>query len=327
MGNVLSTVFTYQLVHAAIRCSVPIIYACLACSVCKQANVFNMSVEGVMLFSCFIASSVSYLTGSWVLAVLVSVLFGILVSGLLAFGSIKLKANIVVLAIAINMLATAATRFLMPRVFGCSGSFTSKDTVPIPTVTLPIFQDNPVFTSLFNGYNLFELLCPVFIFVLWFMLYKTVWGLRLRTVGLNEMCAQTAGITADGYKVQALLIAGALGGLAGAHMSLGYVTMFAENMVQGRGFMGMAAMHFGAANPVVASLACLIFGACDALGSRVQLVGIPSQFVLMLPYIITVGVLVVAMASFARKERRIKSAKHYAAGAAKAGSKSGPSAA
>ena len=311
MGEMLSTIFTYQLVHAAIRCSVPIIYACLACSICKQANVFNMSVEGVMLFGCFVASAVSYLTGSWALAVIVSMLFGMLVSALLAFGSIKLKANIVVLAIAVNMLATAGTRFLMPSVFGCNGSFTSKDMIPIPTIRLPFFQDDPVLSSLLNGYNLFELLSPIFIFALWFMLYKTVWGLQLRTVGLNEMCARTAGIAVEHYKVQALLIAGALGGLAGAHMSLGYVTMFAEDMVQGRGFMGMAAMQFGAANPVIASLACLIFGACEALGSRVQLVGIPSQFVLMLPYIITVMVLVVAMISFARKAKKDQSAKVY----------------
>ncbi len=311
MGEILSTVFTYQLFHAAIRCSVPIIYACLACSICKQTNVFNMSVEGVMLFSCFIAAAVSYTTGSWILAVLVSILFGMAVSAFLAFGYLKLKANIVVLAISFNMLATAGTRFLMPRVFGVSGSFTSKKMIGIPSINIEAFSDNPVLKSLFSGYSLFELLCPLIVFVLWFLLYKTVWGLRLRTVGLNEMSAKTAGITPDKFKIQALLISGALGGLAGAHMSLGYVTMFSENMVSGRGFMGMAAMHFGAANPVIASLACLIFGACDALGSRVQQVGIPSQFVLMLPYIVTVVVLVIAMSQFSRKERKRKSAKQY----------------
>lgn len=311
MSEIFSTIFTYQLFHAAIRCSVPIIYASLACTICHKANVFNMSVEGVMLFSCFIAAAVSNATGSWIIAVLVSMLFGVLVSGFLAVGSMKFKGNIVILAIAINMLATAGTRFLMPLVFGVSGSYTSSKMASIPTVSHPFFQDNAVLTSLFNNYNLFELLCPVFVVLLWFMLFKTVWGLRLRTVGLNEMCAQTAGLTSNRYKVQALLIAGALGGLAGAHMSLGYVTMFSENMVQGRGFMGMAAMYFGNANPIIAALACLIFGACEALGARVQLVGIPSQFVLMLPYIFTVVVLVIAMASAARKERRLKSAKRY----------------
>lgn len=311
MGEILSTVFTYQLVHASIRCSVPIIYACLACSICKQTNVFNMSVEGVMLFSCFIAAAVSYTTGSWILAVLISIAFGMAVSAFLAFGYLKLKANIVVLAISFNMLATAGTRFLMPRVFGVSGSFTSKKMMGIPSINIAAFSDNPVLKSLFSGYSLFELLCPLVVFVLWFLLYKTVWGLRLRTVGLNEMSAKTAGITPDRFKIQALLISGALGGLAGAHMSLGYVTMFSENMVCGRGFMGMAAMHFGAANPVIASLACLIFGACDALGSRVQQVGIPSQFVLMLPYIVTVVVLVIAMSQFSRSERKRKSAKQY----------------
>ncbi len=311
MSEILSTIFTYQLVHAAIRCTVPIVYAALACSICKQANVFNMSVEGVMLFSCFFAVAISYKTGSWLLAVVVCILFGMAVSGFIAFAHLKLKSNIVVLAIAFNMLAVSGTRFLMPLVFNVKGSFYSKKVVSIPRLTISAFDSNPVLKSLLSDYSLFELLCPFFIFGMWFIMYRTIWGLRLRTVGLNEMCARTAGITPEKFKVQTLLIAGALGGLAGAHMSLGYVTMFTENMVSGRGYMGMAAMQFGAANPGLAAIACVIFGLCDALGARVQQVGIPSQFVLMLPYIVTVLVLSIAMASYARKERRRQSAKEY----------------
>jgi len=146
---------------------------------------------------------------------------------------------------------------------------------------------------------------------LWFALYKTTWGLRLRTVGLNDMCAATAGITPQKFKVQALLISGAIAGIAGAHMSLGYVTLFSDNMVGGRGFMGMAAMYFGNGNPLLAAIACLIFGLCDALGARIQVLGIPSQFVLMLPYLITVITLTIAMASQASAARKQRSAKQY----------------
>lgn len=311
MSEILSTIFTYQLFHAAIRCTVPIVYAALACSICKQANVFNMSVEGIMLFACFFAVAISYTTGSWVLAVVLCVLFGMAVSGFIAFAHLKLKSNIVVLAIAFNMLAVSGTRFLMPLVFGVKGSFYSKQVVGIPRLSIAALNANPVIKSLLNDYSMFEILCPLFIVGMWFLMYKTVWGLRLRTVGLNEMCAKTAGITPNKFKIQTLLIAGALGGLAGAHMSLGYVTMFTENMVSGRGYMGMAAMQFGAANPLIATIACIIFGLCDALGARVQQVGIPSQFVLMLPYIVTVLVLTIAMASYASKERKRRSAKGY----------------
>ena len=274
MMEALRTVFTYQLVHAAIRCSIPLMYACMACIICRQANVFNMSVEGVMLFSCFIAAAVSYKTSNWVIAVLVSIIFGMLVSGFLALSSMKLM----------------------------QGS---------PTVTHGLFEGNAVLTSLFDGYNLFEVVAPFFVVALWFTLYKTTWGLRLRTVGLNDMCAKTAGVMPDKYKVQALLISGAIAGLAGAHMSLGYVTLYSDNMVGGRGFIGMAAMYFGNANPLLAALACLLFGTFDALAARVQLIGIPSQFVNMLPYLITVLILAIAMASLARTERKQRSAKQY----------------
>lgn len=311
MLKALSTIFTYQLIHAAIRCSVPILYAMLACSICQQTNVFNMSIEGVMLFSCFIGTAVSFKTGSWFLAVVICVIFGVIISAFIAFSYLKLKANIVVLAISFNMLATASTKFLMMPVFRCRGSFSSKEIAPIPTLTIKAFESNKVINSIFNNYSLFEVLCPFVIFILWFMLYKTVWGLRLRTVGLNEMSAKTAGVEPSRYKLQALLISGALGGLAGVHMSLGYVTMFVENMVNGRGFMGMAAMQFGAANPVIGTIACCIFGFCDALGSRVQLIGVPSQLVLMIPYFITVIVLVIAMSSQARREMIRMSAKAY----------------
>ena len=311
MMEALRTVFTYQLVHAAIRCSIPLMYACMACIICRQANVFNMSVEGVMLFSCFIAAAVSYKTSNWVIAVLVSIIFGMLVSGFLALSSMKLKGNIVIMAIAINMFALAFTRFAMQQVFHTNGSFTSKLMQGIPTVTHGLFEGNAVLTSLFDGYNLFEVVAPFFVVALWFALYQTTWGLRLRTVGLNDMCAKTAGVMPDKYKVQALLISGAIAGLAGAHMSLGYVTLYSDNMVGGRGFIGMAAMYFGNANPLLAALACLLFGTFDALAARVQLIGIPSQFVNMLPYLITVLILAIAMASLARTERKQRSAKQY----------------
>ena len=127
------------------------------------------------------------------------------------------------------------------------------------------------------------------------LFYKTVWGLRLRAVGQFEEAAKTAGIKVNAVKYQAIFIAGLIGGLAGAHLSLGYSTQFTENMTSNRGFMGVAAMYFGGANPVFTALGCLLFGFADSVGSRLQAYGIPSQFVLMMPYIVTVVVLSISM--------------------------------
>ena len=135
----------------------------------------------------------------------------------------------------------------------------------------------------------------VLIVVLQFLFYKTVWGLRLRAVGQFPLAAQTAGIKVSKVQYQAMLISGLIGGLAGAHLSLGYSTQFMENMTNNRGFMGVAAMYFGGANPVLTALGCLLFGFADSIGARLQAYGIPSQFVLMMPYIVTIMVLSISL--------------------------------
>jgi len=154
-----------------------------------------------------------------------------------------------------------------------------------------------VLSSLFSDYSILEPLAVVMVFVLWFILYKTTRGLRLRSVGLNEMAARTAGINVVRTKYLAIVLSGVFAGIAGAHLSMGYATMFVENMTNGRGFMALAAMNFGGGNPISALLGCLVFGFSDSLGSRLQSTGFPSQFILMIPYAVTVLVLTFAMIS------------------------------
>lgn len=152
-----------------------------------------------------------------------------------------------------------------------------------------------------------EIVGIIMVLVLSFLLYRTVWGLRLRSVGRFPMAAETAGINVNKMKYQVMIISGILGGMAGAHLSIGYSQMFIENMTNGRGFMGVAAMFFGGANPIFAWIGSLLFGFVDSIGGRLQAYGWPSQFVLMLPYIITVAVLAISLWRKARKEQKRKS--------------------
>lgn len=179
--------------------------------------------------------------------------------------------------------------------------------VPIARVNLPFLNDNPVLKSLFSGYTVTELLVIPLVVFLWFLLYKTVWGLRLRSVGLNEMAASTSGIDINKKKMAALLLSGACAGLAGAHLSLGYSCLFIENMSGGRGFMGMAAMQFGGGNPIWAAIGCLLFGASNSLANRLTPYGIPNQFVTMIPYVATILVLSFSVIFQRAKERKAES--------------------
>jgi len=303
----LHSIFDYTLIYATIRASTPILFAALAAVITEQGDITNIGTEGIMLTASFVAVLVSYSTGSWVLALLIAMIAGILTALIMAVAHIKYKADITAIGTAINIFALAITKFGIKQFLGTTGSFTSPEIIGIPRVNIPILQGNKYLDGIFNNWSLMEIVGIIMVLVLSFLLYRTVWGLRLRSVGRFPMAAETAGINVNKMKYQVMIISGILGGMAGAHLSIGYSQMFIENMTNGRGFMGVAAMFFGGANPIFAWIGSLLFGFVDSIGGRLQAYGWPSQFVLMLPYIITVAVLAISLWRKARKEQKRKS--------------------
>lgn len=303
----LFSIFDYSLIHATLRASTPILFAALAAIITQQADILNVGVEGIMLSAAFTAVAISYLTGSWVLALIAAVIVGVIIAIIIGTAHLKYKADVFAVGTAVNMLALALTRFFLNKVLKASGSFYSDKIVPLPKISIGFLSKSKIIDSMFNNYSLFEILGIIIVIVMWYVLYKTVWGLRLRSVGLNPMAAETAGIDVFKRKFTVIIISGILGGLAGAHLSLGYSNLFVENMTNGRGFMGVAAMFFGGANPIITWIGCLIFGFVDSVGSRLQSYGLPSQFILMIPYIVTVTVLAISMAKKLKKDAKAKS--------------------
>jgi simple sugar transport system permease protein len=303
----LSSIFDYTLIYATIRASTPILFAALAAVITQQGNILNIGTEGIMLTAAFVAVLVSYTTGSWVFALILAMAAGVLMALIMAVASIKYNADMTAIGTAINALALAVTKFGIKQFLGTTGSFTDPKIIGIPRINIPIFEGNKYLNGIFNNWSLMELLGIVMVLVLTFLLYRTVWGLRLRSVGHSPMAAETAGINVKKMKYQIMIISGILGGMAGAHLSIGYSKMFIENMTNGRGFMGVAAMFFGGANPVFAWIGSLLFGFIDSIGGRLQAYGWPSQFVLMQPYIITVLVLAISLWRKAKREEKAKS--------------------
>lgn len=301
----------YSIIHATIRASTPVLFAAMAAVITNQANILNVGIEGIMLTSAFTAVWASIYTGSWLVAVILAVVVGILMAWIISVAHIKYNADIMAVGTVINMLALAITKFLLNTIFNTSGSFYSNEIVAIPTVNIAFLEKNAVINSLFNNYSLFEIFGIILVFVLWFILYKTVWGLRIRSVGEMPLAAETAGINVTKSKYQVLIISGILAGVAGAHLSLGYSNMFVENMTNGRGFTGVASMFFGGGNPIIAWVGSLIFGFADSVGSRLQSYGWPSQFVLMLPYITTITVLAISLSAQIRRKKKLQSSLNY----------------
>ena len=260
MSENLGKIFNLSLIYATFRASTPIIYAALCAAITQQANILNIGTEGIMLVGAFTAVAVSYFTGSWMLGILAAMLGGALIAMIMAVSHIKYNSEIyahtdgtnfrIVLNMAvshikynseicaigmgINLLAIALTKFMLQVFFHTSGSFSNPSIVPIPKLHMTFLENVPVLNSLFNDWRFTEWFVIIFIILLQFIFYKTVWGLRLRAVGQFPMAAETAGIQANAVKYQAMLISGLIGGLAGAHLSLGYSTQFVENMTNSR---------------------------------------------------------------------------------------------
>ena len=213
-------IFDISLIYATFRSATPIIYAALCAAITQQADILNIGTEGIMLTGAFTAVTVSYLTGSWVLGILISMVAGLLIAMIMAVGHIKYKAEICAIGMGINLFAIAFTKFMLNSVLGVSGSFTSPQIKGIPKVHMPFLDGVPVLDSLFNNWSVTEWFVIVLVFLMMFLFYKTVWGLRLRAVGQFPMAAETAGINVNAMKYQAIAISGLIGGLAGAHLSL-----------------------------------------------------------------------------------------------------------
>jgi simple sugar transport system permease protein len=261
----------------------------------QQAGILNLGTEGIMLMGAFLAVAIGYLTGSWVLGIFAAMAGGAAIAGVLAVANLRYKAFMPAVCTGMNLFVLGFTRFLLESIFKVQGVFIHQKIPVIPRIRLD-FISSPAIKSLLSNWCLTEWLILLIVPLIYFVIFKTTWGLRMRSVGKMEMAAQTAGINVQAYKYQALLVSGLLGGLAGAHLSLGYSNMFVQGMTNNRGFMGVAAMWFGGAHPVYTVIGAYIFGFFDSIGARLQPYGFPSQFVLAIPYFITVVILAIVMA-------------------------------
>ena len=214
-------IFNASLIYATFRSATPIIFAALCAAITQQANILNIGTEGIMLVGAFTAVAVSYFTGSWLLGIIAAMIAGAVIAMIMAVGHIRYNSEICAIGMGINLLALALTKFMVNAIFHSTGSFSSPDIKAIPRVSLGFLDNLPVVGDLFNNWCVTEWFAIVLIILLQFFFYKTVWGLRLRAVGQFPEAAKTAGIKVNAIKYQAMLLSGLIGGLAGAHLSLG----------------------------------------------------------------------------------------------------------
>lgn len=276
----MADLFDMLLLHATLRTVAPVLLAALGGLICERAGLFNVALEGMMLAGAFGAVLGSFFLGGPAWGVLAAIIASALVGLLLAFLSIDLRGNAIVVGISLNLLVTGLTTFLMRVVLKATGTFHDPKLQGLPTWEVDGIP-------LLSGHTPIVWLSYLAVPVMSYFLFQTVTGLRIRAVGEHARAAQTLAVSPVRTQYLAVLICSLLTGLAGAQLSLGQVRLFQEEMTAGRGFIALVAVMFGRAHPVGVLGASLLFGLVDALGTRLQGVGLPSQVTLMLPFVVT----------------------------------------
>lgn len=280
-----------SVVPAMFRLATPLIFASLGGVMSERSGVVNVGLEGIMLFGAFAGVMATLCTQNPWIGIIAGMLAGGLVALVHAFISIELRGNQVISGMAINVLAMAFTGFMLRKMFHHAGQ--SPQVTGLPIWQIPFLQNIPGIGSWL--YELFRqspmvYLALLMVFVVWFLLYKTRLGLRIRAAGEHPEAVETVGINLFAIRYFAVICSGFLGGLGGVTLSLGTINSFVENMTAGKGFIALAAMIFGKWNPYGAFIACLFFALTDALQMQMQVFGmtfVPKEFLMMLPYIAT----------------------------------------
>jgi general nucleoside transport system permease protein len=276
------------LLRGTVRAATPIAFGALCGVLCERAGVINIAIEGQFLAAAFTAAVFSSLAGNPWVGLLGGIGAGALVALMLAGLSIRFKADQIVVGVVLIVFATGVTSFLTTQLL--SGRPELNTPVRFSSWAIPVLSEIPLIgTILFRqtalGFGMF-----IAVAVLQYALFRTRWGLRLRSVGEHPKAADTVGIKVLATRYKAVLLGGVVAGMGGAWLTLDAVGQFSREMSAGRGFIALAAMLVGRYSPVGAFGAALLFGFADAMATSLQLVGvpIPSTLLLTAPYLVTI---------------------------------------
>jgi len=294
-------IFNILLLQNTLRTATPVVLAAMGCLMTQHVNITNIGIDGMMLIGAFFAVAGSYYTGSWVGGLAIAILIGVVLGLFYYLFVIKFKSDEFIIGTALNIFAGGLTIFLLRTLFGVTGSFSDPAIVPLPTIHIPLLESIPVVGPLLSGNTLLVYISWLLVPVCWAFIYKTPAGIHLRASGEYPDALTACGKSPDRMKCLASVLCGVLSAVAGAHLSLGYLTMFSQNMSASRGYVAFACVIFGGGNPPKVFLAALLFGFIDALGLRMQKY-IPSDITSMAPYVVTI-VMMVAVVLMERSKK------------------------
>ena len=266
--------------------SVPITLGALAGILCERSGVINIAIEGMLLAGAFMGAVGASLTNLWI-GTFIAMLTGVFLAWILGVFSIRYRVDQVIVGFAINFFALGITSFLTFRVLATNPDYNYL--VPVMPISIPLLSKIPFFGQIFFVQTVFVYFSFVAVAVLTWALYRTRWGLRTRAAGEYPKAAGTLGVDVIKLRYRNLLAAGAMAGIGGAWWPIGTVGRFDQNITGGRGFIALAAVIFGRWHPVGAFSGALVFALAEAVRLKIGNfdTGIPSEFLLMAPYLVT----------------------------------------
>jgi general nucleoside transport system permease protein len=277
------------LLVGSLALSTPLIFGSLAGVISERVGVINVAIEGHFLAGAFTSATVATMTGSPMAGLVAAAVAGILASLVFSLFAVRYLVDQVIVGIVLNVLVSGLTGFLYSQLLAPNAS--ALNSPPrLPRFAIPILSDIPVLGPLLFRQTAIVYVMYVAIALIVFGLFRTRWGLRLRAVGEHPEAADTVGIKVMRTRVRNLALGGVVAGMGGAFFTIGSVGAFGKDMTAGAGFIALAAVIFGRWHPVRAALAALLFGFASNLQNTLSVIGspVPSEFLLMLPYVITI---------------------------------------
>ncbi|MGL4339691.1 MAG: ABC transporter permease [Rhodoglobus sp.] len=277
------------LLFGAVGLSVPLIFGALGGVISERVGVVNVAIEGQLLAGAFASAVVASVTQQPLVGLLAAMIAGVLVSFVLAAFAIVYVVDQVIIGVVLNVLVVGLTSFLYSKVLEPSAALLN-DPPRFLALPIPVLSDIPILGPVLFRQTLIVYLMYLAVAVVWWALFTTKWGLRLRAVGEHPQAADTVGIRVNRTRFWNVSLAGAIVGCGGAYFTLGSVGGFGKEMTAGAGFIALAAVIFGRWDPIRATLAAVLFGFASNLQNVLSIIGspVPSEFMLMLPYVVTI---------------------------------------
>ncbi|MCY7288768.1 MAG: ABC transporter permease [Cryobacterium sp.] len=277
------------LLFGSLSLAVPLIFGALGGVISERVGVVNIAIEGQLLAGAFTSAMVASLTNQPILGLVAAMFAGVLVSMVLASFSIKYFVDQVIVGVVLNVLVIGVTGFLYSQVMAPNAALLNQPP-RFERINIPLLSEIPIIGPVFFRQTLIVYIMYVAVAAVYYGIFHTRWGLRLRSVGEHPQAADTVGINVARTRFWNVSLAGAIVGLGGAYFTLGSVGAFGKEMTAGAGFIALAAVIFGRWDPIRATLAALLFGFASNLQNVLSIIGspVPSEFMLMLPYLVTI---------------------------------------